>query len=349
MSEGIAPGLDRKRRVSLVHAPTPLEPLKGLTKLLAGPEIWIKRDDCTGLALGGNKSRKLEFLLADARGQGADVIVTVGANQSNHIRMTAAASRVAGMDSVSLLFPSPDESLNGNRLLDEILGTEIHVFPFSFEESTAEKIEEEARRLMEGLTDAGRRPYFIPAGGATPLGALGYFRAAEELASQARREGCQLDTLIVPFGTGGTMAGILLGVDALRLGWETIGVSVAPDGAWEHAGVAPFRQIAKEAASLLGLDFRLPKDRYRVLYDYVGPGYGTVTAECAEAIRSVARSDGILLDPVYTGKAMAALIDLVRRGKLVKGQTVVFLHTGGAPALFAHPEIVSETLPPSKA
>lgn len=341
MSEGIAPGLDRKRRVGLVHAPTPLEPLKGLTKLLGGPDLWIKRDDCTGLALGGNKSRKLEFLLAEARGQGADTIVTVGANQSNHVRMTAAAARVAGMGTVSLLFPSADGDRGGNRLLDEILGTEIHTLPFTFEESSLGKIEEEARKIMASLTGAGRKPYFIPAGGATPLGALGYFRATEELASQARREGCKVDALIVPFGTGGTMAGILLGVDALRLAWETVGISVAPDGAWEKAGVCPFRQIAKEAAALLGLDFRLSKDRYRVLYDYVGPGYGAVTPECADALRTVARTDGILLDPVYTGKAMAGLIDLVRHGTYAKGQTVVFLHTGGAPALFAYPGIIT--------
>src|SRR5881628_744823 len=132
MSEGIAPGLDRKRRVSLVHAPTPLEPLKGLTKLLGGPEIWIKRDDCTGLALGGNKARKLEFLLAEARGSGADTLVTIGATQSNHVRMTAAAARVSGMESVSLLFPEDERKVQGNLLLDELFGTEIVRLPFAF-------------------------------------------------------------------------------------------------------------------------------------------------------------------------------------------------------------------------
>src|SRR5206468_7271546 len=141
MSEGIAPGIDRKRRVSLVHAPTPLEPLKGLTKLLGGPDIWIKRDDCTGLALGGNKARKLEFLLAEARGSEADTIVTIGATQSNHVRMTAAAARAAGMSSVSLLFPAADVSLQGNLLLDELFGTERIVLPFAFEESTEARVE----------------------------------------------------------------------------------------------------------------------------------------------------------------------------------------------------------------
>ena len=341
MGEGIAPGIDRKRRVSLVHAPTPLAPLKGLTKLLGGPEIWIKRDDCTGLALGGNKSRKLEFLLAEARGLGADTVVTVGANQSNHVRMTAAAARVVGMESVSLLFPSEDRSVQGNLLLDRILGTEIVTLPFAFQDSSLEKIDKEVDRTTSRLIAAGRKPYSIPAGGATPLGVLGYFRATEELAAQARREGCQIDAVVVPFGTGGTFAGILLGIDALRLDWQLYGISVAPEGAWEQCGVAPYKQLAKDAAALLGLDFRLARERSRILYTWVGPAYGALTAECTDAILSLARSDGILLDPVYTGKAMAGLIGLVRTGRLVRGQTVVFLHTGGAPALFAHPEMVN--------
>jgi D-cysteine desulfhydrase family pyridoxal phosphate-dependent enzyme len=340
MSEGISPGIDRKRRVALVHAPTQFEPLKGLTRLLGGPEIWIKRDDCTGLALGGSKARKLEFLLADARGAGADTIITVGAPQSNHLRMTAAAARVIGMESISLMFPGPSGARQGNLLLDELLGTEIVMLPFPFAESSVERIEQEVAKVSERVTAAGRKPYFIPAGGATPLGALGYFRATEELAVQARREGCQVDTVVVSFGTGGTIAGILLGVDALRLNWKVYGISAAHEEAWEHGGVAPYEQLAREAAALLGLDFRLGRERCDILYDYVGEGYAKLTPACAEAVRMVARSDGILLDPVYTGKAMAGLIDLVRTGRLVKGQTVVFLHTGGAPALFAHPEIL---------
>lgn len=340
MSEGIAPGIDRKRRVSLVHAPTPLEPLRGLTRLLGGPEVWIKRDDCTGLALGGNKARKLEFLMAEARGLDADTVVTIGAVQSNHVRMTAAAACVSGMLSVSLLFPDEDPDPRGNLLLDQILGTEIVTLPFTFEDSTSEKTEEEVSKVLARLCESGRKPYFIPAGGATPLGALGYFRATEELAHQARREGCMLDSIVVPFGTGGTFAGILLGVDALRLSWHVYGISAAHDGAWRRSGVAACEEIATGAAGLLGQDFRLARDRWEILYDQVGPAYGAVTAACAEAIRTVARSDGVLLDPVYTGKAMAGLIALVQGGRLNKGQTVVFLHTGGAPALFAHPEIV---------
>jgi L-cysteate sulfo-lyase len=340
MSEGIAPGIDRKRRVKLVHAPTPFEPLKGLTKLLGGPEIWIKRDDCTGLALGGNKARKLEFLLAEARGAGADTIITVGAEQSNHVRMTAAAARSVGMASVSLLFPG-DGDLQGNLLLDRILGTEIVPLPFPFQESSRERIETEVEKVAQRIRSAGGNPCFIPAGGASPLGALGYLRATEELSHQARREGCRPDAIVVPYGTGGTLAGVILGLDALRLDWNAWGISVAPEGAWEQAGVSPLQQLASEAASLLGLEFRLPPDRYRVLFDYVGPAYGAVTPGCAEAIRTVARADGILLDPVYTGKAMDGLIDLVRKGRFTRGQTVIFLHTGGAPALFAHPELAA--------
>src|SRR5947208_10583497 len=156
MSEGIAPGIDRKRRVSLVHAPTPLEPLRGLTKLLGGPEIWIKRDDCTGLALGGNKARKLEFLLAEARGSEADTVITIGAAQSNHVRMTAAAARAAGMSSISLLFSGGSELLQGNLLLDELFGTERSVLPFAFEDSSAEKIEAEVEMTSARLRACGR-------------------------------------------------------------------------------------------------------------------------------------------------------------------------------------------------
>jgi L-cysteate sulfo-lyase len=339
MSEGVAPGIERKRRVPLVHAPTPFEPLRGLTRLLGGPEIWIKRDDCTGLALGGNKSRKLEFLLADARGQGVDTIITVGADQSNHVRMTAAAARIVGMETISLLFPGEPGAAQGNLLLDRILGTEVVRLPFAFRDSSPEKIAAEAAKVTARLTAAGRRPFFIPAGGATPLGALGYFRATEELAAQARRDGCRVDDIVVPFGTGGTFAGILLGIDVLRLPWRVFGISVAPEGAWEQSGVEPYEKIARDAAALVGMDFRLARERYRLLYDYVGPAYGAVTPECADALRTVARSDGVLLDPVYTGKAMAGLIDLVRRGEIDKGRTVVFLHTGGTPALFAYPEL----------
>jgi 1-aminocyclopropane-1-carboxylate deaminase/D-cysteine desulfhydrase-like pyridoxal-dependent ACC family enzyme len=243
---------------------------------------------------------------------------------------------------VSLLFPGAPGAAQGNLLLDRILGTEIVRLPFRFQDSSPAKIAGEVEKVAQGLKAAGRRPYFIPAGGATPLGALGYFRATEELAAQARREGCNVDDIVVPFGTGGTFAGVLLGIDVLRLGWRTFGVSVAPEGAWEQSGVDPYEKIAQDAAGLLGMDFRLARERYRILYDYVGPAYGAVTPECADAVRTVARTDGVLLDPVYTGKAMAGLIDLVRRGEIDKARTVVFLHTGGTPAIFAHPELAEE-------
>jgi 1-aminocyclopropane-1-carboxylate deaminase/D-cysteine desulfhydrase-like pyridoxal-dependent ACC family enzyme len=245
------------------------------------------------------------------------------------------------MSSVSLLFADEEAEVQGNLLLDRILGTKIVRLPFPFQESSRERIEAEAEKAAAQVRAEGHVPYFIPAGGASPLGALGYLRATEELAHQARREGCRPDAIIVPYGTGGTLAGVLLGLDALRLDWTAWGISVAAEGAWEQSGISPLRQIAREAASLLGLEFRLPEERCTVLYDYVGPAYGALTEGCAEAIRTVARTDGILLDPVYTGKAMAGLLDLVRTRRLVKGQTVIFLHTGGAPALFAHPELAS--------
>jgi D-cysteine desulfhydrase len=250
--------------------------------------------------------------------------------------MTAAAARIAGMETVSLLFPGEPGAAQGNLLLDRILGTEVVRLPFAFRDSTPGKIAAEAEKVKERLVREGRRPFFIPAGGATPLGALGYFRATEELAAQARREGCTVDDLVVPFGTGGTFAGILLGIDVLRLDWRVFGISVAPEGAWEQSGVLPYEKIAQEAAALVGMDFRLPPERYRLLYDYVGPAYGAVTPACAEALRMVARSDGVPLDPVYTGKAMAGLIDLVRRGEIGKPHGGLPAH-GGPPPSSAHP------------
>jgi D-cysteine desulfhydrase family pyridoxal phosphate-dependent enzyme len=339
MSEGISPGLDRKRRVPLVHAPTPFEPLKGLSRQLGGPEIWIKRDDCTGLALGGNKARKLEFLVAEARGVGADTLVTVGARQSNHVRLTGAAARVCGMEALALVFDEDGSDPQGNQLLDELFGMEVVDLGLRFEETTPESLERQVSTHLERLRGAGRAPFYIPPGGATPLGALAYFRATEELAHQARKGGCDVTAIVVPVGTAGTLAGLLLGVDALRLGWKVVGISSAPEGAWERTGIPDCDGLARGAAGLLGLDYRLSGDAWEILYEYVGEGYGAVSPGSADAIRTLARSDGILLDPVYTGKAMAGLIDLVAKGRFTRDDKVVFLHTGGTPALFAHPEI----------
>jgi L-cysteate sulfo-lyase len=347
MPEGIRPGLERTGRIDLVHAPTPLEPLPGLSRLLGGPEIWIKRDDCTGLALGGNKVRKLEFLTAEARAQGADTLVTIGAAQSNHVRLTAAAARVAGLGSVSILFRG-EPGLTGNLFLDKLLGSEIVSLPFDLSTTTAATVDGAVEEVMARLRREGCKPYYIPAGGAVPIGCLGYVRATEELAHQERRKAAPIDTVVLAVGTGGTLAGIILGADALRLHWRIMGVSVMKEGTAQVEGIAPIETLAREAGALIGYDARPSRVKWSVTYDYVGSTYGTVTPEAALAIRTLARSDGILLDPVYTGKAMAGLIDMVRTGQIDRQNRVLFLHTGGTPALFAHPEILEEpnTPPP---
>src|SRR5262249_30421272 len=186
----------------------------------------------------------------------------------------------------------------------------------------------------------GRKPYFIPAGGAVPLGCLGYLRATEELAHQERRRGMSIGTVVLAVGTGGTLAGMILGVDALRLHWKIAGISVMKEGTAAAAGIAPVETLVREAATLIGYEARPARVRWEVSWDHVGPEYGVLTEEAAEAIHTVARSDGVLLDPVYTGKAMAGLIAMVRSGRLERDEPVLSLHTGGTPALFAHPELV---------
>jgi D-cysteine desulfhydrase family pyridoxal phosphate-dependent enzyme len=316
-----------------------------LTHELGAAEIWIKRDDCTGLGMGGNKVRKLEFLAAEARGQDADTLVTIGAAQSNHIRLTAAAARAAGFESVSIIFGGEKLENEGNLFLDRLLASQIVTLPFGLGEATPEKVDRAVAETLDRLKSAGRTPYFIPAGGAVPVGCLGYLRAAEEMAHQVKRKGVPIDTVVVAVGTGGTLAGLVLGADALRLKWDILGHSVMKAGAAQSAGIAPVEDLVRQAGALIGYEARPERVRWSVSYDYVGEDYGVLSDGAVEAIRLLARSDGILLDPVYTGKAMAGLIDLVRTGRLGAERKVLFLHTGGAPALFAHPEVLPDDTP----
>ncbi len=340
MAEGIRQQAHRAGRVDLAQTPTPLQPMPGLSRALgSAAEIWIKRDDCTGLALGGNKARKLEFLVEEARAAGADTLVTIGAVQSNHVRLTAAAARACNLESVSILFRG-DSAPAGNLLIDRLLGSEIEFLPFGLDESTHERVDVAVAAILERLRTRGSRPHFIPSGGAVPAGCLGYLRAAEEMAHQVRQKGIEVSDLVVAVGTGGTLAGLLLGVDALRLRWRLRGISVLPEGGAAGAGIAPVESLARDAGALIGYDFHQERVDWSVAFDYVGPGYGVITPDAAEAIALSARCDGIILDPVYTGKAMAGLIALVRAGAIPRGKAVVFLHTGGSPALFAHPELL---------
>jgi D-cysteine desulfhydrase family pyridoxal phosphate-dependent enzyme len=326
------PPLDAIPRVPLAQTPTALEATPRLGAAIGLPRLWVKRDDTTGLALGGNKARKLEYLLAEAQAQGADLLFTTGGKQSNHARMTAAAARRLGMEAVLFLCDPEPPAWQGNLLLDSLLGAEVRFAPgLSLAEMYALMEAEAERRRAEG-----RRPYLIPVGGSTPLGCLGYVRAVAELAAQAEAQGVRPDALVVAVGSTGTLSGILLGARLFLPGARVYGISVSPTRA---AGQQKCARIVSEAASLLGENWTPAPDAIPIWDDWLGPGYGVATAEGMLALRRAAETEGLLLDPVYTGKALAGATGLARSGVLGPEATVVFWHTGGAPALFAYPEL----------
>jgi L-cysteate sulfo-lyase len=324
--------LARFPRVRLTHAPTPLEPMPNLTRALGGPQLWIKRDDCTGLATGGNKTRKLEFLMGEALAQKADVVITQGATQSNHARQTAAAAAKLGLACEILLedrtgSTQADYRLSGNVLLDRLLGGVLHHVPGGTDMDAAM-----ARRADE-LRALGKRPYVIPGGGSNPVGALGYVTSALELVDQANGCGLDIDLLVTATGSTGTQAGLLAGLEGCRSGIPVLGICVrAPKAVQEEKVFA----LAQRTADLLGVPGAVARERVVANSDYVGGGYGVPTEGMFEALELVARTEGILLDPVYSGKAMAGLIDLIRKGRFAPTQNIVFLHTGGAVGLFGY-------------
>lgn len=316
-------------RFRLATLPTPLHDAPRLTAALGGPRILFKRDDLTGLALGGNKARKLEFLLADALAQQADILVTGGGPQSNHVRMTAAAARIAGMDAVGVIYPSGKGETQGNLLLDHLLGLEIIRLP----PTPHAQVEAFMLDTCERLRQAGRRPYYIPLGGSVPLADTGYVLCALELQQQCLEIGVSPSHIILPTGSCGTHAGLLAGVKWLQAPYRVLGMTVSR--AREEVQ-SRLERLTQETADLLGLRIDLTADDIIIHDAYRGPGYAISTPEGEAAIRLVATTEGIFLDPVYTGKAMAGLIDLIRRGALTREHTVVFLHTGGVPGLFAY-------------
>jgi L-cysteate sulfo-lyase len=324
--------LARFPRVRFAHLPTPLEPMPSLTRLLDGPQLYVKRDDCTGLATGGNKTRKLEFLLGDALARGADTLITHGAVQSNHVRQTAAAARRYGLRCAALLerrVPGygPTYETAGNVLLDRLLGAELRfVAPDSDMDAACAGLAEEIRAR-------GGKPYYIPGGGSNPVGALGYVNAALELLQQANDLGVRIDGVVHATGSTGTQSGLVCGLEGANAGIDVLGVCVRRPAVAQEEAVY---ETASATAEYLGIKRGLERARVRANGDYVGPGYGVPTAATIDAIRLAAEHEGLLLDPVYSGKAMAGLIDLCRNGFFTRGQTVVFLHTGGAAALFAY-------------
>jgi D-cysteine desulfhydrase len=309
-------------RLRFAHLPTPVEALSRLSEILGGPHLLIKRDDQTGLAFGGNKTRKLEFLVAEARDQGAKTLVSGGALQSNHCRQTAAAAARFGFKCILVLTGERPKQRSANLLLDELFGAEIiHV---------ADR-EDRDRILQETFNQAaekGMRPYLVPYGGSSPTGALGYAFAMKELMEQD----LQADWIVFATSSGGTHAGLLLGQRVFGYKGKVLGISVDESENWLKEHVSDLASLTSEK-----LGERIEFTPGEVLADasHCSAGYGVLTEPEREAIRLFATCEGLLLDPVYTGRAAAGMIDLTRKGFFKKDETVLFLHTGGQPALFA--------------
>jgi len=327
--------LGRLPRLRLATLPTPLEEMPTLSAYLGGPRLLVKRDDMTGLAFGGNKVRKLEYLLGEAVDRGCDVVVTVGAAQSNHARATAAAARRLGLDAVLVLAGDEPLERQGNLLLDTIFGADIRVVDTDDDYVLMGVVEDIARDLQR----RGRAPYVIPPGGSAALGAAAYANAGLELLDQLNTRGVHADAIVHATGTGGTQAGLYTACRLMQTRMEIIGVSAGPS---RDVATARVRSLVEDLCGLLGIDWRPHPDDIVVTDEYVGERYAVATPEGLDAIRLVARTEGLLLDPVYTGKAMAGLIDQVRRGRFRPDQSVVFWHTGGQPALFAYAAALGE-------
>lgn len=326
--------LSRFPRLHFAHLPTPLEPMHRLSEELGGPRLWIKRDDCTGLATGGNKTRKLEFLMADALEQGCDTVITQGAVQSNHARQTAAISAKLGLRCHILLENRTgstqwDYLNNGNVLLDKLFGATVSTRPGGVD------MAREMELLADGLRHDGHKPYIIPGGGSNPVGALGYVNAALELLTQANAMDLRIDRVVHATGSAGTQAGLVTGLVGSRSGIPVLGIGVrAPREAQENAVF----ELACRTADHLGLGDVIAREDVVANCDYVGDGYALPTESMVEAVNLLARTEAVLLDPVYSGKGMAGLIDLVRKGHFNRDDNIVFLHTGGSAALFGYPE-----------
>ncbi len=331
--------LARFPRLSLGQFPTPLEALPNLSRFLGGPTLYIKRDDNTGLASGGNKTRKLEFLLADAVRQGADVVITQGATQSNHVRQTIAGAAKIGLKTQILLERrvekfGEDYQRSGNVLLDNLLGgTVVDHLPAGTD------MQQAMETLADTLRAQGHKPYVIPGGGSNPIGALGYVACAEELLYQSSQQRLRIDRIVHATGSTGTQAGLLAGLEATNSGIPVLGISVRAPRAKQEENVYA---LAARTWQLLGARGEFPRDRVVVNSDYVGEGYGLPTSGTLEALRLLAQLEGILLDPVYTGKGMAGLIDLIRKGLFKKDEHVVFIHTGGSAGLFGYRQLLEQ-------
>lgn len=334
--------IERFPRIKIADLPTPLEEAKALSARLAGPRIFIKRDDQTGLAFGGNKGRKLDFIMADVLKKKADVVITWGGVQSNWCRSVAAATRKLGIQPILVLSKRPGlpAEYDGNLLLDYIFAADLRIV-----EAEAEKVlkEEDIIEIVNSIAEDekrnGHNPYIAPIGGSViggsmtePLGAISYVNAFLEILAQAKEQKIRIDAIIVASGSGSTQAGLLVGAKAIG-NTKIIGISVSGK---RESMAERVSSIAQETIKSLALGISIGPEDIIIFDEYVGEGYGVLNNETVEAIRLMAGTEGILLDPVYTGKAMAGLLDLIRKGYFKEGQNVVFLHSGGTPALFPY-------------
>lgn len=328
--------LSRFPRVVLGHLPTPLEPMTNLAKTLAGPRLFVKRDDCTGLALGGNKTRKLEFAMGAALHAGADLIITSGGTQSNHVRQTAAAAARLRLECQCVVANPltsfrPEYLRTGNVLLDELLGAKIHTAS-----DTDAALSQRVSQLMQRARADGRRPYLIPIGASDAVGSLGYVACAGELLQQFNADGIEPSHIIVGTGSAGTHAGLLVGLRLSGSYIRVVGIAVSESSQIKQQKV---RAVVDALLDVLGGGAGAVSERdIEVLDDYVDGGYALASAATLAAVRTAAEQEALILDPVYTGKAMAGLMDLIQSKKLREPRDVVFLHSGGSPAMFAYTE-----------
>jgi D-cysteine desulfhydrase family pyridoxal phosphate-dependent enzyme len=312
-------------RIHLANLPTPLEPMPRVTEALGGPHLWVKRDDLTGLATGGNKTRKLEFVMADALAHESDTVITTGAPQSNHCRQTAAAAARHGLNAVLVLTGKQPEGIEGNILLDHLFGARL---VFTGERPRDEVIDE----VAESEVAAGRTPYKIPVGASMPLGAAAYALAMTELQAQMEAAGQRFDRIVFASGSGGTQAGLMVGASLTGFRGDILGISISTDPDRLQSTIAG---LATATADLLGQPRTFRTEEAHLDAGYLGAGYAIVGEPERESIRMFARYEGILVDPVYSGRAAAGLIGLIRKGVIRRDEQVLFWHTGGTTGIFA--------------
>jgi D-cysteine desulfhydrase family pyridoxal phosphate-dependent enzyme len=338
-------------RKNLIHLPTPFRKLENLSLDLGGPDIYVKRDDLTGLAFGGNKSRKLEFIIADALNKGAEVIITWASLQSNWCLQTAAAARRFGLRPVMILFQTSDlaPEYDGNLLLDYILAADIHIREAEKGKAVSEDYARDVLdEVVNEVKEWGHTPYVVAVGGSMPgfsmkqpLGAISYVAAFAEMLEQTEAEVGDISHVVVATGSGATQAGLAVGAKALSGQVKVLGISVSEEK-------KPFAQTVLKISSAteksLGLDLNISLEDIIIFDEYIKDGYGIMDKEVAEVIRLVFSREGIVLDPVYTGKAMTALVDLIKQGFFKKKDKIVFFHTGGTPALFPYRHKLVELL-----